>query len=210
MNFFKTPPLLKFFYPDLIWDQKQEGGKQIYLTFDDGPIPKITPYVLDVLAEYQAKATFFCVGDNIERHPEVYQQVLDAGHRTGNHTFNHLNGWKTDNEHYLQNIMYCRQSQERYTNDIGKPLFRPPYGKITRSQIKILKNEYHIVMWDILSGDYNPRFAAEKCLNKCIRHTVPGTIIIFHDSRKAAKNLKFVLPRYLDHFAQAGFQFSAL
>ncbi|MDF9801228.1 peptidoglycan/xylan/chitin deacetylase (PgdA/CDA1 family) [Catalinimonas alkaloidigena] len=210
MNFFKTPSLLKLLYSDLLWDYKKENGKQIFLTFDDGPIPEVTPIVLDTLKDFGAKATFFCVGENIDRYPQVYQQILDAGHRTGNHTYNHLNGWKTENTHYLENVTYCRQSQEQYSHESEKPLFRPPYGKIKRSQIKLLKNEYQIVMWDILAGDFDPDFSAEKCLQKCIHHSKHGTIIIFHDSHKAAKNLKYVLPRYLAHFSEAGFQFSAL
>ncbi|MEK6480756.1 polysaccharide deacetylase family protein [Catalinimonas sp. 4WD22] len=210
MNFFKTPSLLKLFYPDLLWDQKKESGKKIFLTFDDGPVSEVTPFVLDTLKDYDAEATFFCVGENVDRYPQIYQEILDAGHRTGNHTYNHLNGWRTENTYYLQNIMYCRQSQEQFTNELKKPLFRPPYGKIKRSQIKLLKNEYQIVMWDILAGDYDPDFPAEKCLQKCVHHTTHGTIIIFHDSHKAAKNLKYVLPHYLAHFAEAGYQFSAL
>ncbi len=210
MNFFKTPSLLKYFYPKLVWDQKKANGKKIFLTFDDGPIPEVTPFVLDTLKQFSAEATFFCVGENIDRHPKVYQQILAAGHRTGNHTYNHLDGWKTDDDHYLQNVAYCTQSLDQFTREMSKPLFRPPYGKIKHSQIKLLKNDYTIVMWDILAGDFDPAFPAEKCLQKCIRHSKHGTIIIFHDSHKAAQNLKYVLPRYLEHFSRAGFQFSAL
>lgn len=210
MNFFKTPSLLKYIYPGLVWDQKKAAGKKIFLTFDDGPIPEVTPFVIDTLKQFNAEATFFCVGENIDRHPEIYQQVLAAGHRSGNHTYNHLDGWKTENEHYLQNVVSCSQSLKRYTTDTGKPLFRPPYGKIKRAQIRLLIQEYRIVMWDILAGDFDPDFSADICLQKCIHHSRHGTIIIFHDSHKAAKNLKYVLPRYLAHFTQAGYQFCAL
>ncbi|WPP53188.1 polysaccharide deacetylase family protein [Catalinimonas niigatensis] len=210
MNFFKTPRLLKYLYPRLVWDQKKAPGKKIFLTFDDGPIPEVTPFVLETLKSFKAEATFFCVGENVDHHPEVYQQILAAGHRTGNHTYNHLNGWKTNNTHYFNNIASCTQSLAPYTNHVAKPLFRPPYGKIKRSQIRMLHNKYRIVMWDILAGDFDPGFSAETCLQKCIRHSSHGTIIIFHDSYKAAKNLEYVLPRYMEHFAQAGYQFSAL
>lgn len=210
MNFFKTPRLLKYLYPSLVWDQKKVAGKKIFLTFDDGPIPEVTPFVLETLKTYHAQATFFCVGENIDHHPEVYQQILAAGHRTGNHTYNHLNGWKTENTRYLQNVAHCTQSQERYIQDKNKPLFRPPYGKIKRSQIRRLHQQYRIVMWDILAGDFDPHFSAETCLQKCVRHSSHGTIIIFHDSLKAARNLQYVLPRYLEHFARAGYQFSSL
>jgi peptidoglycan-N-acetylglucosamine deacetylase len=210
MNFFKTPRLLKYLYPGLVWDQKKTAGKKIFLTFDDGPIPEVTLFVLETLKQFKAEATFFCVGENIDRYPEVYRQILAAGHRTGNHTYNHLDGWKTEDVHYLQNVAYCTQSLEQHTIDIDKPLFRPPYGKIKRSQIRLLRNAYRIIMWDILAGDFDPNFSAEHCLQKCIRHSRHGTIIIFHDSHKAAKNLEYVLPRYLEHFALAGYQFSAL
>ncbi len=210
MNFFKTPAFFKYLYPGLVWDKidEQIDTPCLYVTFDDGPVPEITDFVLETLAQYQAKATFFCVGENIQKHPEEYQSVLNHKHRTGNHTYNHLNGWKTDNTTYLKNISLCETVIQQ--TEGKKKLFRPPYGKIKRSQIIQIRDEYEIVMWHILSGDFDPAFDAEQCLEKCIAHTTSGTIIIFHDSYKAAKNLKYVLPRYLDHFAQAGYQFLAL
>ncbi len=210
MNFFKTPAFLKYLYPQLLWDRtdKKTGSPCIYLTFDDGPVPGTTDFVLATLEKYKAKATFFCVGENVQKHPEVYQSVLRNQHHVGNHTFNHLNGWQTDDPAYLENIALCDNMIDKHAS--SKKLFRPPYGKIKRSQISRVRQDYQIVMWSILSGDFDPGFNAEKCLKKCITHTKHGTIIIFHDSYKAEKNLKYVLPRYLEHFAAAGYHFSAL
>ena len=210
MNFFKTPAFFKYLYPGLLWDKivNQTGAPCLYITFDDGPVPEITDFALETLAQYQAKATFFCVGENIQKHPQVYQSVLKHKHTTGNHTYNHLNGWKTENAAYLKNISLCEKVIKQ--KEGTKKLFRPPYGKIKRSQIRQIRDEYEIVMWHILSGDFDASFSAERCLKQCITHTKSGTIIIFHDSYKAEKNLKYVLPRYLDHFAQAGYQFLGL
>jgi peptidoglycan-N-acetylglucosamine deacetylase len=214
MNFFKTPAFLKYCYPDLLWDatDNQADTFHLYVTFDDGPVPEITDFVLETLESYQARATFFCVGENIQKHPQVYQSVLLHHHATGNHTYNHLNGWKTDNAAYFENVRLCEAAMEQGMERNGgqKKLFRPPYGKIKRSQIRHISQGYSIVMWHILSGDFDANFDAETCLKKCIAHTRSGTIIIFHDSYKAEKNLKYVLPRYLDHFAQAGYRFLSL
>lgn len=214
MNFFKTPPFLKYIYPDLLWDNAEVSSTNpcLYVTFDDGPVPDVTDFVLKTLDHYQAKATFFCVGENVQKHPQAYHSVLKHSHRVGNHTYNHLNGWKTDNPAYFENIALCEATMEQQSRAslLQKKLFRPPYGKIKMSQIKYLKEEYLVVMWHILSGDFDPNFDAQKCLEKSIAHTKSGTIIIFHDSQKAEKNLKYVLPRYLDHFAQAGYRFLSL
>lgn len=217
MNFFKTPAILKYVYPNLIWDKKKEERKnedqQIYLTFDDGPIPDVTEFVLDTLKAYCAKATFFCVGNNVDRHPHLYQQILDKGHEVGNHTHHHLNGWESNDRDYFNDVGQCENALTRHLPENAQPLkklFRPPHGKIRKSQIQFLKYEYTIVMWDILSGDFDHGFNEEKCLDKCISNTAAGTIIIFHDSYKAEKNLRYVLPRYLDHFTSAGFRFGVL
>ena len=201
-------------YSDLLWNQadKHADSSSLYISFDDGPVPEITDFVLEILEKYQAKATFFCVGENVQKYPHVYHSVLKHNHHVGNHTYNHLNGWKTDNSTYFENIALCEATMEQQSG-IALPqrrLFRPPYGKIKRSQIKHIRRNYVVVMWDILSGDFDPSFDAEKCLKKSIAYTQSGTIIIFHDSYKAEKNLKYVLPRYLDHFAQAGYRFLAL
>lgn len=201
-------------YAGLLWDQtdKHANSSALYISFDDGPVPEITDFVLETLEKYQAKATFFCVGENVQKYPHVYHSILKHNHHVGNHTYNHLNGWKTDNPVYFENIALCEATM-KLQSGVALPrrkLFRPPYGKIKRSQIKHIRQNYLVVMWDILSGDFDPNFDAEKCLKKSIAHTQSGTIIIFHDSYKAEKNLKYVLPRYLDHFAQAGYRFLAL
>ena len=197
-------------YPGLLWDHRngRTNTLDLYITFDDGPVPEITDFVLETLEKYQAKATFFCVGENIQKHPQVYEALLAHKHTTGNHTYNHLNGWKTADDIYVKNIRRCEAVMQQKAGE--KKLFRPPYGKIKRSQIRQISNEYQIVMWHLLSGDFDPNFNAEKCLKKCIAHSQSGTIIIFHDSHKAEKNLKYVLPRYLDHFAGAGYRFLSL
>lgn len=211
MNFIKTPSFVKLLYPGLVWDMRKTAAKTLYLTFDDGPVPEVTPFVLDTLAAYHAKATFFCVGENVERFPKIFRQIESAGHSTGNHTYQHLNGWKTGTKQYVENVARCRKAlTEAGLSPPASPLFRPPYGKISRRQIRILRQDYRIIMWDILAGDYDAGFPAEQCLQKSIQHSRSGSIIIFHDSYKAARNLQYVLPRYLEHFAAAGYQFAAL
>ena len=214
MNFFKTPTLLKYLYPGLLWDAAPRSPQSpcLYLTFDDGPVPEVTPFVWDTLAQFDARATFFCVGENVERYPDLYQETLRRQHTVGNHTYHHLNGWKTGNAVYQRDVARCAQTLRTHHPSATCPslLFRPPYGKIRRRQIAHLQPDYTLVMWDILSGDFDPAFDAEICLQKSIRHTQPGTIIIFHDSYKAQKNLTYVLPRYLEHFARAGYTFQAL
>lgn len=216
MNFFKTPALIKYCYPQLLWDKhsvSQKSDPCLYLTFDDGPVPEVTPFVLDTLERHQAQATFFCVGQNVDRHPDIYREILAREHRVGNHTYHHRNGWKTSDDQYQEEVARCQTAFQKHRGShqpTPPNLFRPPYGKISRRQIRQLARQYTIVMWDILSGDFDARFNAEACLQKCIKHTQPGTIIIFHDSYKAQKNLTYVLPRYLQHFAQAGYRFETL
>lgn len=188
--------------PSYIW-RLPTADKSLYLTFDDGPIPEVTPWVLETLRGYAAKATFFCVGDNVQKHPEVFQQVVSEGHAVGNHTFNHLNGWKTDTGVYLENVAQCGQV-------LSSNLFRPPYGRLKSQQMKALKKDFRIVMWDVLSGDFSPNLSAEQCLQHVLRHARPGSIVVLHDSLKAERNLKYVLPRVLEHFKAAGYRFEAL
>ncbi|MFP4093593.1 MAG: polysaccharide deacetylase family protein [Cyclobacteriaceae bacterium] len=197
-------------YPTLLWDQKQAAGQKLYLSFDDGPVPEVTPFVLETLARFDAKATFFCVGENIERHPEVFRQLSRLGHRIGNHTYHHLNGWQHKNQPYLRDIARCQQViEEQHTSQLPR-LFRPPYGKISYRQIRQLSDKYQIVMWDILTGDFDQSFPAEKCLQKSLQHSRHGSILIFHDSYKAEKNLRYVLPRFMEHFAGKGYEFCSL
>ena len=204
MYLVKTPFFLRWIYPGLIW--KKPVKNTIFLTFDDGPIPEVTPFVLDTLARYDAKATFFCIGDNVRKHPDIYQQVLNGGHSVGNHTFNHLKGWKTPDEDYVQNYDQCQEY-------VDSDLFRPPYGKITRSQIKKLKElnpDVQIVMWDVLSGDFDTKMNPGKCLRKIVDKTCPGSIVVFHDSLKAFPILEDVLPKALEFWKRKGYRFEGL
>jgi peptidoglycan/xylan/chitin deacetylase (PgdA/CDA1 family) len=180
--------------------------KVIYLTFDDGPIPALTPWVLDALKEHDAKATFFCVGENVDRYPEICKRIVEEGHSLGNHTYNHLNGWQTDSLQYLRNTLKADEVIRQYAQS---DLFRPPYGRITRKQREQLRDR-RIVMWDVLSGDFSDKITAAQVLERSVKHTVPGSIIVFHDNIKAAENLKFALPRYLMHFKDRGYSFHAL
>lgn len=203
-----VPLFIKKWFKDYLWDIST-CEKIIYLTFDDGPIPEITPFVLSELAKYNAKATFFCVGDNINKHPEVFRKLLAEGHAFGNHTYNHLKGWQTENEIYFENI----EKLNRVVVELGiKPskLFRPPYGRLKSSQGKYLKSKYTIVMWSLLTCDYDKNFDAQQCLENAKRKTRNGSIVVFHDSLKAEKNLRYVLPKYLAYFADKGFRFDTL
>lgn len=201
----KTPRFLKKLFPQLTW-QMFEQEKTIYLTFDDGPVPEVTPWVLNLLKKYQAQATFFCIGDNVFKHPELYKQILAEQHVIGNHTFNHLKGWQTASEDYLENTLKCQKAL-----NIETKWFRPPYGKITPKQIKTLKNEgYQIVMWDVLSYDFEEKLNTDLALKKIIKYTQSNSIVVFHDSLKAFDNLKKMLPPYLDYFSKKGYVFRGL
>lgn len=190
---YKTPHILEFIYPSLTW-KRDTTDKVAYLTFDDGPIPEVTPWVLDVLDEYGVKATFFCIGDNARKYPELVQEIIKRGHQIGNHTHNHLNGWHTSLPDYLANI---QEAESFLPKSNSKALFRPPYGRIKRSQLKALKKHYEIIMWSVLTHDYNQALNVEECYNNSIKAVEPGAIIIFHDSIKAEKNLKAVLPNFI-------------
>ncbi|WP_373513561.1 polysaccharide deacetylase family protein [Persicitalea sp.] len=179
--------------------------KTIYLTFDDGPISEVTEFVLDTLADYNASATFFCIGDNVRKHPTIFELIKTQGHSVGNHTFNHLNGWDTEDGTYLSNIQKCAEQLK-----IPTSLFRPPYGRIKKSQAKHLLPGKTIVMWDVLTGDFSQKISPEICLKKTIQYGRPGSIILFHDSLKARKNMEYALPRALKHFKNQGYSFRAL
>ena len=208
----RTPFFLPKLFPSLTW-RIQNERKELYLTFDDGPVPGPTEFVLDTLASRNIKATFFCIGDNIRKHPEVFKKIIVQGHCVGNHTFHHLNGWKTNSQKYSENIMLCNEeiSKHKPTINSQRPitLFRPPYGRITKKQIQSL-SDYKIIMWDVLSVDYNKHLSPEKCLGNTIRATRSGSIIVFHDSYKAEKNLTYALPAFIDHFLAQGFTFHTL
>jgi len=217
MYFVKTPFLLKKIYPSsLLWN-KSRNQKVIFLTFDDGPIPIVTPWVLKTLKNFNAKATFFCIGENVANHSEIFEQIKADGHAVGNHTNNHLKGWLTDDKIYLENFKKCQSLTQ--TN-----LFRPPYGRIKFSQIKLLKNQVagsnyqddlqrnqiSIIMWDVLSGDFDTKLSPEKCLKNVMKHTQNGSIIVFHDSLKAWDRLEYVLPKALAYWIKQGYTFETL
>ena len=166
----------------------------LFLTFDDGPIPQVTNEVLSILDKYQAKASFFCVGENVKNNPSIYKELIDKGHAVGNHTFNHLNGWKTNNKEYYRNILKASEY-------IKSPLFRPPYGKITLSQSKLIHTRYKIIMWDVLSGDFDPKLTWQGCVKNVTKHAQDGSIIVFHDSLKASDTMIKALPTILEYYA---------
>lgn len=199
-----TPFWLKALFPGFTWHIPVKE-KTLFLTFDDGPIPDITEQVLELLAQFNAKATFFSIGANVQKHPDIYEMVKNGGHSIGNHTFNHMNGWKTEDSVYLENIQQCTEQLNLETK-----LFRPPYGRIKKSQSKVVLQDKQIIMWDVLSGDFSPQINPEICLKKSLQHTRPGSIVLFHDSIKASKNMLYALPRYLETFTERGYRFEAL
>jgi len=197
-----TPQYVQALLPGFVWKMRTDR-RSIFLTFDDGPIPEVTPWVLDTLKAYNAKATFFCVGDNVRKYPEIFDQVIDGNHTVGNHTHNHVSGWSTENISYFNNIRHCNRM-------VHSGLFRPPYGKIRPSQAQFLQRHYRIIMWDVLSGDFDKNINPEQCLHNVIHHAEAGSIVVFHDSLKAKANLEYALPRVLEHFSSLGYSFDAL
>ena len=186
----------------LIWEIPKKE-KALYLTFDDGPVAGITDETLALLDRFNAKATFFCVGDNVIRNPETYSKIIDSGHSVGNHTFHHLNGWKTTTEDYIRDIEKC-------STLVDSNLFRPPYGRITRKQANILSKNYKITMWSVLSGDFDPSVTVAKCIRNVERQARPGSIIVMHDQIKSAATMLQALPVILDLFQKQGFSFEAM
>ena len=206
MQVYKTPLLVQWLYPSFLW-RKPTEEKTIYLTFDDGPIPEVTPWVLKTLASFNAKATFFCVGENVSKNPDVFRSVVEAGHAVGNHTYHHLNGMKTAPDQYLKDFLKCEEAFQNH--GVSTQLFRPPYGRISRRQAQMLSSRT-IVMWDVLTYDFSKKVSPESVLKKSIQHTKAGSIVVFHDSIKASENLKYALPKYLDHFHARGYTFKTL
>ena len=208
----KTPKFVKSLFPRFIWNIKTKR-KDLYLTFDDGPTPEITDWVLETLDGYKAKATFFCIGANVKEHPETFKKILGKGHTIGNHTHNHLKGWKHKTKAYLEDIDIAKKTIDANLNSIENAtnLFRPPYGKLKYKQAKSLqKLGYKIVLWDVLSFDWEASVPEERCLSNVISSSKEGSVIVFHDSLKASKNLKYVLPKVLAHFSEKGFRFKSL
>ncbi|MCW5518909.1 polysaccharide deacetylase family protein [Aureitalea sp. L0-47] len=197
----KTPSLVKRLNPSWVWSFPQETNA-VYLTFDDGPIPEVTPWVLDILNEYNIKATFFCIGENVKKHPELFRRIIAEGHSVGNHTNQHLNGWVTNTETYISDVEAASEIlKQNNSNRESTPslLFRPPYGKLKPVQSKKIKQKgYSIVMWDVLSFDWDQSISPEKCLENVQLNLEPGSIVVFHDSLKAEKNLRYTLPETLE------------
>ena len=235
----KTPAIVKYFFSNFVW-HIPNNEKKIYLTFDDGPTPEVTLWVLAQLKKYDAKATFFCIGKNVENQQNIFSEIISDNHAIGNHTQDHINGWYTATAKYVQDVNLCEAAINKavgaahQNSNVGvaenlnqkifseaieiksKPknsvkLFRPPYGKIKQSQAKAMRNlNYKIVMWDVLSADFDTHVSKEKCLDNVLKNVKPGSIIIFHDSHKAFDNLKYVLPKVLDHFNKKGFAFDKI
>lgn len=199
--FIEQPPqIIRYLYPSAIW-RMDKDERAVYLTFDDGPIPRVTPWVLDVLDKYGIKATFFMVGDNIRKHPDEFRMVVERGHRIGNHTFNHIRGLSYDINSYLENTeKACRMMME--TN-----LFRPPHGYMSPKQYAELKKRYKIIMWDLVTRDYNRKFNGEQILQKVKKYARNGSIITFHDSIKSEGNLKYALPKAIEWLKEQGYEF---
>ena len=206
----KTPGLLKSMYPSCTWNFSRDS-QVMYFTFDDGPHPVATPFVLDKLKEYNAKATFFCIGKNVAAHPDIYKRILNEGHAVGNHTFNHVNGWKTPDQEYIKNIAEARKY-------IDSNLFRPPYGRITNFQTRLLtatenikqKTVFKIIMWDVLSGDFDIKSSGAKCAKNVTSNAKGGSIVVFHDSEKAMPRMQTALSESLKYFSEKGFTFDVV
>jgi peptidoglycan/xylan/chitin deacetylase (PgdA/CDA1 family) len=208
MYLIKTPWLLKKIYPDCIWDIPVEENI-LFLTFDDGPHPQVTPFVLNELKKYNARATFFCIGKNVVEHPDIFKRILLEGHRVGNHSHNHLNGWKVKDKEYIDDILQARKY-------IDSDIYRPPYGRITKFQNRLLTNGssekqlFKIIMWNVLSADFDPSISAETCATNVMRNATRGSIIVFHDSEKAFSKLQFALPRVLQYFSDKNYRFQEI
>ncbi len=241
LHWTKTSKFIQKLFPNYIWKIKNDENK-IYLTFDDGPIPNVTEWVLDLLKKENIKATFFCIGENIKKNPEIFKRIINEGHAIGNHTFNHLNGWKTNTNEYIENFELCREMMEdgsgkmedgRWMMEDGNTkfqtehlilktqystlkteyskLFRPPYGKVKPSQASEIRNKgYKIIMWDVLSYDFNKTITQENCLDNVLRNTTSGSIIVFHDSLKAQKNMQYALPKAIQKLKEKGFDFDVV
>jgi peptidoglycan-N-acetylglucosamine deacetylase len=202
--YFKTAPfLLRTLLPSNLEWEIATSKKEIFLTFDDGPIPKVTPWVLEQLDARNVKATFFCVGDNVRKHPDIFSGLIQGGHSVGNHSFNHIQAWHTSYDLYLENVKQCNQL-------VNSTLFRPPHGQITPRLSRQLGKEYRLIMWSLLSRDFDKKVSPDECLDTLTKLTKPGSIVVFHDSLKAWDRLEYALPRFLDHFLKEGYTFSTV
>ena len=202
MYLIHTPTFIQNMFPNFIW-RVESDDPVLYLTFDDGPIPEVTPWVLDQLRKYNAEATFFCVGDNVLKYPQIFSQIREEGHAVGSHTQNHISGWANENVPYFHNVRKCAEL-------VDSNLFRPPYGKIKPKQAQFLMRHYQIVMWDVLSADFDTSISPQKCLDNVLRTAKAGSVIVMHDSLKAKENIEYALPKILEHFSEEGFRFRGL
>ncbi|MFA6676406.1 MAG: polysaccharide deacetylase family protein [Bacteroidales bacterium] len=194
--YLKIPKFIKKLYPSFIWSFPEEKNG-IFLTFDDGPEPSVTPWILDQLAKYNAKATFFCLGRNVERNPELYKRILDEGHSVGNHSYSHVKGWRVDLDDYIDDIDYA-------ANYVDSNLYRPPYARIKTKQARVINERYVTIMWNVLSFDYNKKLSGRQCANHVLPYLDPGNIIVFHDSIKSHKNMQYALPLVLQAIYDKG------
>lgn len=203
MRFYRLPFFVRWYLGNKAITSFRHIPGTLYLTFDDGPHPEITPKVLQLLRMFNVKATFFCVGSNIKKYPEVFNQILAEGHAVGNHGFDHINALKTDQISYVENIF-------KADTLLNSPIFRPPYGQILRKQIKMLHPDIQVVLWSLLSWDFDKNLNPAECLSKTIKHTRSGDIVVFHDSEKAADRMLYVLPAYLKHCIEKGYSFGVI
>ena len=202
MNHIRPPFLFPFLFRDVVF-RMPGAEKVLYLTFDDGPTPGVTTQVLDVLQEYGAKATFFVCGKNVENQPDLFRRICDEGHAVGNHTYNHLNGWKTGTNRYITDVEQTRTL-------VQGSLFRPPYGKLTWRQYRYLRKHYRIVIWDVMCGDYDPASSPGLCYERIRRYAVPGSVIVFHDSEKTTGKVPYILEQTLKDYGKRGYRFEKL
>ncbi len=206
----KTPAIVKRLFPRYVWDIPT-NDLVLYLTFDDGPTPEITNWTLDVLKQYNAKATFFCIGNNIEKHPAIFHRIIDEGHTVGNHTFHHARGWKSKTDDYISEVIETQKIIDTMIvnrKSLRVNLFRPPYGQITSKQgSSLLKLGYKIIMWDVIAFDWKDSITNEKCYQNVISKAKSGSIVVLHDSVKASKHMQYVLPKVLDYFSKKGYEF---
>ncbi|MDM1346987.1 polysaccharide deacetylase family protein [Myroides marinus] len=209
MNISRT--LLPLLFTKYTW-KRDNLSKVVHLTFDDGPIPDVTEWVLDTLKRYDVKATFFCIADNVRKHPQVFKRIISEEHSVGNHTYNHLNGWNNETDHYLNNVWLAKDEMSKHLILDNTPLlFRPPYGKIKKAQAKsIIDNGYEIIMWSHLTKDYDKNITPEQCYKRAIQNMAPGSIIVFHDSIKASHNLYSALPKTIEYLLANGYTLAAL
>lgn len=202
MRFFTTPYIIRLFYPSLLW-KMPKGDKKIYITFDDGPHPSITPKVLEILKKFNAKATFFCVGNNVNKYKETFDMIINDGHSVGNHTYNHEKGWNTGTREYVDSVNKTRLL-------VGSDLLRPPHGKMTTAQIRALKKEYRLIAWSVISYDWDKSLTPDDCFENVVRKSDDGSIIVFHDSEKAVGNMIPTLTKMLQYYSDRGFAFERI